>query len=85
MDLLIESLDLFLDIVGGDLEILNGSADHELENTIGDGLLLITGLPEETVLLNGQNFGSESVEICLLTPRLHLPNNEGLGDDDFTV
>ena len=80
LHLVFKLLDLLLDQVSGDLIVLDGGADDDLEDAVGDGLLLPLGLPHETVHLDTEDFVSEDLEVGILTPWLDLPNNERLGN-----
>ncbi len=81
LDFLLEALNLLLEIVGADLEVLDDTTDHDLLNTEGDGDLLVLGLPEEAVLLDGEDLLGELVEVGLGLVGLHLEEDEGLSDD----
>ncbi len=80
LDLLFEGLDLLLEVVGGDLLVLDDGADDDLLNTVSDGELLVLGLPEETVHLDADDLLGELVEVGLGVVGLHLEDDEGLGD-----
>ena len=80
LDLILESLDKLGNGIGGDLVILDGGSDDDLEDTVGDWLLLPLGLPVKTVHLNSNDLVGESLEVGVLTPWLDLPNNERLGN-----
>lgn len=79
LDLIFEGLDLLLEVVGGDLLVLDDGADDDLLNTVGDGELLVLGLPEETVHLDADDLLGELVEVGLGVVGLHLEDDEGLG------
>ena len=78
--LLLEGLDLLLEVVGGDLLVLDDGANDDLLNTVGDGELLVLGLPEETVHLDADDLLCELVEVGLGVVGLHLEDDQGLGD-----
>ena len=80
LDIILESLDHLLNEIGGDLIILDGGTDLDLEDSESDGLLLPFGFPEKTIHGDSKNLVSESVKIGLLTPWLDFPNDKGLGD-----
>ena len=80
LDIILEGLDELGDGVGGDLVVLDGGADDDLEDAVGDGLLLPLGLPHEAVHLDAEDLVGEGLEIGLFAPRLDLPNDEGLGN-----
>ena len=80
LDLIFEGLDLLLEVVGGDLLVLDDGADDDLLNTVGDGELLVLGLPEETVHLDADDLLGELVEVGLGVVGLHLEDDQGLGD-----
>ncbi len=81
LDLLVEGLDDLLEVVSGDLEVLDDATDEDLLNAEGDGDLLVLGLPEEAVHLDGEDLLGELVEVGLSLVGLHLEEDEGLGDD----
>lgn len=82
LDLLVESLDGLLEVVSGDLQVLDDATDEDLLNTEGDGDLLVLGLPEEAVHLDGEDLLGELVKVGLSLVGLHLEEDEGLGDND---
>ena len=69
-----------MDEICGDLLILYSGSNLDLENTVGDRLLLPLSLPVKTVHLDGNDLVSKGVQVSVLTPRLDLPDDEGLGD-----
>jgi hypothetical protein len=83
LDLIFESLNLLLEVVGGDLLVLNDGTDDDLLNTVGNGGLLVLGFPEETVHLNANDLLSELVKVGLGIVGLHFEENEGLGNGLF--
>jgi len=72
----LKCFDLLGNVVGGNLLILHGSADHELVHTIGDGLLFVLRLPDEAVLLDGEDQLGHLIEVGLFAPWLNLPNDD---------
>ncbi len=80
LDLIFESLDLLLEVIGGDLQVLNDGTNDDLLNTVGNGDLLVLGFPEETVHLDGDDLLSELVEVGLSVVGLNFEENEGLGN-----
>jgi len=80
LDFILEGGDSFLNEIGGDLFIFDDSADNDLENTVGNGLLLVFGFPCKTIHSDGKNLSGESIQISLLTPWLDFPNNDGFGN-----
>ena len=76
LNLLIESLDGLLEVVSGDLEVLDDATDEDLLNAEGDGDLLVLGLPEETVHLDGEDLLGELVKVGLSLVGLHLEEDE---------
>ena len=73
-------LDPFLNKISRDLVIFDRGSDLDLEDSVGNGLLLPLSLPEETVHLNSENLLCESFEVGLLTPWLDFPDDERLGN-----
>ena len=73
-------LDLLLDQVSGDLIVLDGGANDDLEDAVGNRLLLPLGLPHEAVHLDAEDLVGEGLEISVLTPWLDFPDDEGLGN-----
>jgi hypothetical protein len=71
-------LDLLLELVQGDLLVLDDQVDLELLDTETDGNQL-GGTPDETVLLDGENVGLELVHVCLVIPWLNVKGDNGLG------
>lgn len=80
LNLVLECLHLLLEVVSGDLLVLDDGTDDDLLNTVGDGELLVLGLPEETVHLNADDLLSELVKVGLSVVGLHFEDDEGLGD-----
>ena len=80
LDIILELHDLLFNNICRDLIILDGGANLDLEDTEGNRLFLPLSFPEETVHLDAENLVSKSGEISLLTPWLHIPDKEGLGD-----
>ena len=80
LHLVFKLLDLLLDQVSGDLIVLDGGADDDLEDAVGDRLLLPLGLPHEAVHLDAEDLVGEGLEISVLTPWLDFPDDEGLGN-----
>jgi len=78
--LLFECLHKFCDAVSGNLKIFNDGADNKLTNTICNGLLLVFGQPDETVIRNGEDLRGKGIEVGIFTPRLDFPHDNGLGD-----
>jgi len=81
LDKVLHLLDLLLHNVSGDLVVLDGGTDDDLEDTVGNGFLLPLGLPPETVHLDLEDLVSELLKIGVLTPGLDFPNDDRLGDD----
>ena len=77
LDLVLEGLDLFLEVVGGDLGVFNDGADDNFLDSVGNGGLLVLGLPEEAVHGDCENLLGELVKVSLGLIRLHLENDEG--------
>ena len=80
LDFVFKLLDLLLNKIRRDLVIFDCGSDLDLEDSVGDGLLFPLSLPEETVHLNSENLLRECLEVGLLAPWLHLPNDERLGN-----
>ena len=80
LNLFIELHDLLLDKISGDLIILDSGANDDLEDTVGNGFLLPLGLPEKTVHGDADDLVSEHLQVGLLAPWLHFPNDERLGN-----
>jgi len=80
LDHILHGFDLLLNIVGGDLVVLDGGTDDDLEDTVSDGFLLVLGLPEEAVHLDGKDHLCHLVDVGLLTPGLDFPDDDGLGN-----
>ena len=80
LDIILELHDLLFNNICRNLIVLDGGANLDLEDTEGNRLLLPLSFPEETVHLDAENLVSKGVEISLLTPWLHIPDKEGLGD-----
>ena len=72
-----------MEVVSGDLLILDNAPDHEFVDSVGDGLLLVFGLPEEAVHLDRHDHLEELVEVGLSLVGLHFPQNEGLSNRSF--
>jgi len=80
LDLLIEGLDGLLKVVSADLRVLHDATNHNLVHTVSDGLLLVLGLPEEAVHLDGEDLLSEGIEVGLSLVGLDFEDDQGLGD-----
>lgn len=80
LNLVLECLHLLLEVVGGDLLVLDDGTNDDLLDTVSDGELLVLGLPEETVHLNADDLLSELVKVGLSVVGLHFEDDEGLGD-----
>jgi hypothetical protein len=80
LDLIFESFNLLLEVVSGDLLVLDDGTNNDLLNTIGDGELLVLSLPEETVHLNANNLLGELIKVGLGVVGLHFEDDERLGD-----
>lgn len=75
-----EGLDLLLEVVSGDFLVLNDATNDDLLDSVGNGELLVLGLPEETVHLDANDLLGELVEVGLGVVGLNLEDDEGLGD-----
>ena len=80
LDIILELHDLLFNNICRDLIVLDGGANLDLEDTEGNRLFLPLSFPEEAVHLDAENLVSKGVEISLLTPWLHIPDKEGLGN-----
>lgn len=63
--MVLELLNLALELVGGDLLVLNDQVDLELLNTESEGNPL-GGTPDEAVLLNGADVSLELLKVGLV-------------------
>ena len=81
LDLIFEGLDLLLEVVSGDLLVFDDGTNNDLLNTVGNGDLLVLGLPEETVHLDAYDLLGELVEVGLGFIGLHFEDNERLGNN----
>ena len=80
LDVVLKSFNPLLHNIRGDLVILHSCPDDDLENAIGDWLLLPLGLPVETVHLDSENLVGKGLEVGILTPWLDFPDDEGFGN-----
>ena len=80
LHVVLEGLNCLLEVVSADLGVLDNATNHNLVHTVGDGLLLILSLPEETVHGDGDDLFGEGVEIGLSFVGLDLPDDERLGN-----
>ena len=80
LDFILERCDSFFNEIGGDLFILDDSADDNLEYTVGNGLLLVFSFPCKTIHCDLENLSGKGVQIGLLTPWLDFPNDDRFGD-----
>lgn len=69
-------LDLLLQLVQGDLLVLNDQVDLQLLNTEADSDEL-AGAPDKTILLDGKNVGLELIQVGLIVPWLHVHTVHG--------
>jgi hypothetical protein len=74
----LELLDLLLELVKGDLVVLDDQVDLELLDTETNGNKL-GGTPDKTLLLDGENVSLELVHVCLVIPGLNVKGDDGLG------
>jgi hypothetical protein len=65
LNVVLELLNLALELVGGDLLVLNNQVDLELLNTESEGNPL-GGTPDEAVLLNGADVSLELLKVGLV-------------------
>lgn len=65
LDVVLVLLDRLLELIGGDLVVLNDKVDLELLNTEADGNPL-GGTPDEAVPLNGADVGLELLKVGLI-------------------
>lgn len=65
LDVVLILLDRLLELIGGDLVVLNDQVDLELLNTEADGNPL-GGTPDEAVPLNGADVGLELLKVGLI-------------------
>jgi hypothetical protein len=65
LNVVLELLNLALELVGGDLLVLNHQVDLELLNTESEGNPL-GGTPDEAVLLNGADVSLELLKVGLV-------------------
>lgn len=85
LDVVLEVLaDPLLEVVQGDLVILDDEGDLELGDTVSDGDKL-GGTPNETVDLHGSETGLEGLHVSLIIPRLDLEGDDGLGSWSGTL
>ena len=80
MDFILEGLDHLLEVVSADLCVFNDTTDLDLGDTVGNGDLLVLGLPEESVQGNGDDLLGKGVKIGLGLVWLDLEDDEGLGN-----
>ncbi len=80
LHVVLEGLNGLLEVVSADLGVLDNATNHNLVHTVGDGLLLILSLPEETVHGDADDLFGEGVEIGLSFVGLDLPDDERLGN-----
>ena len=80
LHVVLKFFNLLLHDVSGHFIIFDCRTNYDLENTVGDGLLLPFSLPVKTVHLDAENPICEGLKIGVLTPWLDLPDDEGLGD-----
>lgn len=79
LNVVLEAFDIFGEIIGGDLVVLNDAAHDEFVDTEGDRLLLVLSLPHEAVHLFDDDFLEELIEVLFFTPGLNVEENERLG------
>ena len=80
LDEVIHSLNLLLEVVGGNFLIFNDATNDDLLDTVGNGGLLVLGLPEETFHLDGNDLLGELIEVGLSLIGLDLEDDEWLGN-----
>lgn len=83
MNIVFKCLNLLLKIISGHLGILNSGSDHELIHTESNGFFLVLSFPHETILFNLENLSSKGIQISFFTPWLHIPDNQGLFNNDL--
>jgi len=75
-----QSFNTLLDIISRYLFVLNCCSNNKFANAISYRLLLVLGLPQETLLVNLKDFFGHLIKICLRSPRFNIPNNKRFGD-----
>ena len=80
MDVVFHGFNSLSNLIGGDEIVVDSGTDDELEDSEGNGFLLVLGLPEETGLFDSKDILGESIEISVFTPWLDFPDDDGLGD-----
>ena len=76
LHLVFKLLDLLLDQVSGDLIVLDGGADDDLEDAVGNRLLLPLSLPHQSVHLDAKDFISQHLKVSVFAPRLYFPDDK---------
>ena len=75
--MVLECFDFFNNVIDGDLLVLQGEADDELEDTEGNGLLFVFRLPVKTFLSDLlEDFLGEVIQISLTIKWLHFEQHE---------
>ena len=80
LDIVFERFDRLLHEIRADFIILHGRTNLNLEDAVGDWLLLPLGLPAQAVHLDGDDLVCEGIQVGILTPWLDFPDNQGLGN-----
>lgn len=80
LDEVLEGLNLLLKVISWNLFVFDDTTNDELLNTVGNGSLLVLSLPEETILLDGNDLLGEVIKVGLSLVGLDLEEDEWLGN-----
>jgi hypothetical protein len=84
LDVVLEFLNLLLEVISGDLSILNDTVDLELLDTETNGDELVT-TPDKTVHFNGLDVSKHLLQVSLVIPWLNFQSDDGLGSWTWTL
>ena len=79
LHIVLERLDHLLHEIRADFIVLHGRPNLNLEDAVGDWLLLPFGLPAQAIQLDGDDLVCEGIQVSILTPWLDFPDDKGLG------
>jgi hypothetical protein len=84
LDVVLEASDHLLNVITGDLVVLDDDELLELLDTVRDGDKLVV-TPDQTVLLDGMQLRGELLQVGGVIPRLDVNQDGGLGNDDLLL
>lgn len=69
-----------MEVINGHLSIFKDTSNDEFAHTVSDGVLLVLFFPDEAVHGDVSDLNEESVKVGFSFVRLHVEQDEGLGN-----